>query len=333
MRQIRTHPPARLRPHLRRGFSFVEVLFAVMILGVGFIMSAAIFPVGVKQAQTAADETTSAAVAWNAMTIVQEKLASADLPPAMRRGRSTGSGERAIVRSFRDPQVSGSPTLLKGYDTGRSVSDPVTGKMKVITYAQPADYLWNQLKGEQVVADDPRYAWVAMYHREFATSTDPVSWAKVVVIVARAPDGAVFRRADVNGKAQANLQPHPVTFKLTSDGKGPAVDQVVQFTGGEIDAAAEGAFLVLADDTLPAGGAGGTSGAMNCYVFRLGNRIDGTAWELSPEGDFSGPLPAGEIPPGFDAAEGFIVGRAPGTDGYEGLAQDVSAYFMLIPLP
>ena len=47
----------------RHGFSFVEVLFAVMILGIGFIMIAGIFPVAINQAQTSADESIGASIA------------------------------------------------------------------------------------------------------------------------------------------------------------------------------------------------------------------------------------------------------------------------------
>jgi hypothetical protein len=306
-----------------------------MILGVGFIMTAAIFPVSVQQAQTAADETVSAAIAWNAMTIIREKFDSKDLPPALRvyvhGGEDTKFG---VVRSFRDPQTRGSPTLLKSYETGRYFYDEA-GNRTAITFAQPKDYLWNQLKAEQVVGDDPRYAWVAFYQREIVHEDhgDGGPWAKVVVIVARAREGSTFDRRDVNGADMVNLQPRPVTFKLTSDGKGPLVDQVVEFKAGDVDAAGEGAFLIVADDVLPADGSGGLSGAMNCRIFRLGNRVEGNVWELGAGDDFSPPFIYADVPPGYDAAEGFIVGRAARPGGYEGLVQDVSAYSMVIPLP
>jgi hypothetical protein len=306
-----------------------------MILGVGFIMTAAIFPVSVQQAHTAGDETVSAAIAWNAMTIIQEKFQSEELPPAKRvykHGQDyTAHG---VVRSFRDPQSKGSPTLLKGYVTGRYVPDPKTGKETAITFAQPKDYLWNQVKGEEVVADDPRYAWVAMYQREITQHDhgDAAIWAKVVVIVARAREGSVFSRRDVDGGERANLQPRPVTFKLTSDGRGEVIDQVVEFKGGDAEAAAEGAFLVVADDGLPSNGTLGTAGGLNCQIFRLGNRVEGNVWELAPGSEF-GTLMIGDQPRGYDAAEGFLVGRAAGPDGFAGLAQDVSAYVMIIPLP
>mgnify|MGYP003884520069 CR=1 FL=1 len=40
-----------------RGFTFTEVLFAVLLLGVGFIMLAGIFPVAIRQAQTSVEQT------------------------------------------------------------------------------------------------------------------------------------------------------------------------------------------------------------------------------------------------------------------------------------
>src|SRR5438309_8931756 len=44
------HDPRR-RPTRRHGFTFMEILFAVMILGIGFIMVAAMFPAALKQTQ------------------------------------------------------------------------------------------------------------------------------------------------------------------------------------------------------------------------------------------------------------------------------------------
>jgi hypothetical protein len=55
------------RPHeVRRGFSFVEILFAIFVLGIGFIMIAAIFPVAITQTQAAAEQSTGRAVAEGA---------------------------------------------------------------------------------------------------------------------------------------------------------------------------------------------------------------------------------------------------------------------------
>src|SRR5207248_9440516 len=47
----------------RQGFSFAEVMFAVIVLGIGFIMIAAIFPVAIQQSKATNDETSGAAIA------------------------------------------------------------------------------------------------------------------------------------------------------------------------------------------------------------------------------------------------------------------------------
>src|ERR1700722_4164861 len=60
--------PFRKSP--RRGFSFVEILFAVMILGIGFIMIAGIFPVAIHQTQSNGDETIAATTARQGAAII-----------------------------------------------------------------------------------------------------------------------------------------------------------------------------------------------------------------------------------------------------------------------
>src|SRR5438477_264784 len=56
----------------RKGFSFTEILFAVMILGIGFIMIAAMFPVAIKQTENSQQETIGAAVARAAVDHLQQ---------------------------------------------------------------------------------------------------------------------------------------------------------------------------------------------------------------------------------------------------------------------
>ena len=57
------------RSRLRRGgFTFTEVLFAVLILGIGFIMIAGIFPVSLQQTRLNQEETAGAQIAMAAVT-------------------------------------------------------------------------------------------------------------------------------------------------------------------------------------------------------------------------------------------------------------------------
>jgi len=154
-------------------------------------------------------------------------------------------------------------------------------------------------------------------------------------VVARARESAAYGARDVTDKVLANLQPRYVRFDLTSDGDGPKVDPVVNFTkGGEKDAVAEGAYLIVAHDRLrPSGGiGGGPQGALNCNVFRIGNHIAGDAWELSPDGEFEQQNVFGSMIQGLTDAEGYVIGRTKVGGKYEGVAQDVAVYTMLIPM-
>src|SRR5687767_12499220 len=54
------------------GFNFTEVLFAVMILGIGFIMVAAIFPVALSQVKSNNEESGAARVARSVLPVLEE---------------------------------------------------------------------------------------------------------------------------------------------------------------------------------------------------------------------------------------------------------------------
>jgi hypothetical protein len=329
-----THRPASPE-RTRAGFSFVEVLFAVMILGIGFIMLAAIFPVAIQQAQTSSDETTSAAIAWNALTTIQEKLTDTELPPAgPLDARFTEALYPGVVRSFRDPQGMGVPTLRDGQDTERNMNPFRARTGPVVTFAQPKDYLWNRIKGESVVVDDRRFAWVAFVQRHIINDVpdEPAPYANIIVVVARSRETSRYGARDVTRDALTNLQPRPVLFDLTSDGAGPKVDQVVRFIGGYRDAVSEGAFLVVAHDNVSnPGGDPGPQGLLNAHVFRVGNHSYGNTWELSPETQFRPPAVGGTTVSGVSGARGFVVGRTlGGGSAFGGEAQDVAVYSMLV---
>src|SRR5438105_671234 len=52
----------------RSGYSFTEVMFAVVILGIGFIMIAAMFPAALHQSKTTMEETTGGTLVHGAVT-------------------------------------------------------------------------------------------------------------------------------------------------------------------------------------------------------------------------------------------------------------------------
>jgi hypothetical protein len=64
--------PASSSRTARRGFSFTEILFAVMILGIGFIMVAAMFPVALQQTENSTSDTTAASIAREGVSFVNQ---------------------------------------------------------------------------------------------------------------------------------------------------------------------------------------------------------------------------------------------------------------------
>jgi len=67
--------PCHLRSEWpRRGFSLVEVLLAIFILGIGIISIAALFPAGIAQQRRTVDEVMGPVVADNALSVLRSKL-------------------------------------------------------------------------------------------------------------------------------------------------------------------------------------------------------------------------------------------------------------------
>jgi hypothetical protein len=64
----------------RRAFSFAEVMFAVAILGVGFVMVAAVFPLAAEQTRSNADEAVAACLSRDAISTIQNMTYATDYP-------------------------------------------------------------------------------------------------------------------------------------------------------------------------------------------------------------------------------------------------------------
>ena len=64
--------------HHRRGFSLIELLIAIFILGIGIISIAAIFPAGISQQQRTVDDIIGPIAAHNALTLLRSRLEQED---------------------------------------------------------------------------------------------------------------------------------------------------------------------------------------------------------------------------------------------------------------
>lgn len=110
-----------------RGFSMIEVNLAILILTIGLIMVAAIFPVGAEYTRQNAEETVSQTIARNAMAILQTRMDANDFA-----GISTTSLQ-AIPNLLTKV-----PVNSRAYNFGSSTPTPVANP-------DTAQYFWTAL--------------------------------------------------------------------------------------------------------------------------------------------------------------------------------------------
>jgi hypothetical protein len=145
-------------------------MFAVVILGIGFILIAAIFPVAIQQSQATAEESSAAAIAReaaNAIAAFPSTMANPNVPPT---GYPIVSPSQTIQTLLLYP-----PTV-KNYALGSINSPPTPFGPGLQSVAPPAIVVpfsgaqYEALKGNAILPSDPRYAWAAFYKRENSSS-------------------------------------------------------------------------------------------------------------------------------------------------------------------
>lgn len=184
----------------RRGFSFIEVLFAVMILGIGFIMVAAVFPVALTQTKTTGEETSAASVSRGAFNQLQNLFQKASDPNGvfilptsapvsvlpdntpMRKeigrlaalpsgnpqfwavGESrTAPGIAFGFREMKDAPRSQSQLLSNMFNRARA---NFNANWDPATRAFLQEELWRTIKGNLILPTDARFAWVPIFRRD-----------------------------------------------------------------------------------------------------------------------------------------------------------------------
>ena len=82
----------------RRGFSLIEVLLAIFILGIGIISIGAIFPAGIVQQRQSLDDALGPVVADNALASLRAKLSRASRSDSSTSRASKGPTATSIPR-------------------------------------------------------------------------------------------------------------------------------------------------------------------------------------------------------------------------------------------
>jgi type II secretory pathway pseudopilin PulG len=297
--------------NFRKGFTFTEILFAVILLGIGFIMLAGMFPVAIQQTQLAVDETSADRLTKDAAAFMAQVCTSDDLPASAAR-------ELIPITPFSVP----------------SAWRKISGQM---ISAQNPRFAWIPFYLRRPGDGFAQLVIVVVRARNYASygPNDLIPFPK--------PPSAL-------ATLQPRLVGIDKLARPASGGPATVTLKALKNVSKDLSFVAEGSYLVIADGSdnsralpgllLPAQPAAGR-------IYRLGTQIDppsGTAnddgtWELLPGNE---PLSANEylLPANNpQGALGFIIGRGyrdpnafPPDLAYDGQAQDVSVYSTFIML-
>jgi hypothetical protein len=247
----------------RAAFSFAEVMFAVVILGIGFIMIAAIFPVAMQQSQNTTDESTAASIARQAVNTV------ASLP-------------QSVPNQVYVNAVAAGPTAVSALPPGTPSSFPmfpptVKNNLPAVGFAPPPAVVvplygprWDAIKNSLILSSDHRYALVPFYRRDNGSS---VAQFIVIAIAARnrsefEPSKDIFSPPNPTPSGTATIS---AVRPFTSVGAGTNICPDTIVISGALPALTEGWFV-----SVPPVSLSGTPGRTS----RLGRQL--VAGALTP---------------------------------------------------
>lgn len=222
--------------------TFTEVMFAVIILGIGFIMLAAVFPVAIQQTKTSVEQTQGAAMSRSALRYMEEVgtlTDNATLPLSLLQPTAN-----AVIAINADNTVNANNDKLR-----------------------------KAAAGNMIRSDDPRFAFVPLYRR---VAGEPFAQIYVFAVQSRNRDTYDPSKdlVPIVAGQPANLEARPVNVAITK-GTSPNPD-TIQFSAYGTDytsAVGEGAYVVFADTGSYAGDifrVGVPTGAANTYELAPG---------------------------------------------------------------
>jgi hypothetical protein len=337
----------------RAGFAFTEVLFAVMVLGIGFIMIAAMFPVTIKQTQNTMGDVIGANEAKAALAYMQTIASDQNFPPTVppfAPQPPDPSKPAQIFSMTQAPYVYPTPTSpkLPGYIGMRgNFVNPNNPRIAwVPVYRRGVHF-----KGANLVADS--FAQVFVFAIQSRNRTQYYPWADPparpysdfdVPPGATAPEfGPTTPWREFSTLSPRQLQVAVKYYPAASPPHGELtiLDPIARQWG------APGAYVIIASDpnaNLPLN----TPGQSNGRIYQLGNPIDepNGVWSLSVGSDMirnvsnpGTPIPGDDNDiPAATPAFAYMIGRGytnplSAQEGYSGPAQDIAVYTGYIQIP
>lgn len=300
---------------VRTGFSFTELLFAVMILGVGFILVAAIFPVGLAQTKSNFDETQTASLARSASSTLKRLAKESDFNNFAITPLQLPGGTNVPTRIAQDNMISPADPRYAWVGLYRRTS--VTSKVAqlilfVVNRSQPfTSEDFNVQVGVRSL--EPRPVRLDVNNNIFTISNLPVS----------------------NGNQYNATAASPGSFLVIANDN--LSDSTARAAIYDRDEPTNSTYNNAAQAAVPVG-------FLNGRIFRLGSQT-GTDFQVFPGYEFDATFqydhdnnPATSkrtaVVPVLVNAQAYIVGRnrtGPGND-FEGTTMDVACYTTFISL-
>ncbi|MEM8874171.1 MAG: prepilin-type N-terminal cleavage/methylation domain-containing protein [Planctomycetota bacterium] len=264
--------PSRSAALATRGFTFVEVMFATVILGIGLIMVAALLPVGMRQTTETADNVTGRAIAENGFFTLQaaaneDVLAVnsgggnfigyfpigfpvtedlSDIASADDIGEQVAVGTMLVDSTDLDDYVDSFADPTNGYVTFPLADGDERGA-RLAASMGPNNSAMRRTFGNRLLTSDPRFAWIVLYQRALTQDGTgpgvvPSNTITATVIALKNQSGGAFTTRDVWHPAN---QPH--LFEI-SELRGETLNEGVltpasiTFVDTDIDGATDGYY-------------------------------------------------------------------------------------------
>jgi hypothetical protein len=343
---------SNFRATRRGGFSFAEVMFAVIVLGIGFIMIAAIFPVAIGQTQASLSDSAGVTVGQTGVIAVTQLLQEGGTPVSLPTVPVAIPAPYGDVSSYMN-------VTTPPYALGDGIVHPIEGTGTLTPSSR-----WDRLKGSFIDTADPRFAWIPVGYKipdESGGSVgDPKTvgrTAQIYILAIQSQSKPIFDMSDFTASSSASgifngiSSAHPKVFTgvdIKDNDPAYGID-TVKFTGADPfkDAIATGAYILISNDHLDTNADADikkNGKIANGLYYRLGANLAPNVWELQPGNDFT-PI---RVAPGPDnitgTADDIFVNEIPTADvlmvgkgyndntnpsGFEGGAMDL---LMLPPI-
>ncbi len=199
--------------HRTAGFSLVEMLLAVFILGIGVISISALFPAGIALQRQATDDTVGPIVAKNALATIRAKLSPDDFGSFQDFGLNPQYLNPGIAGAFQTsgavqpPQVSGDwcwmrPGFLFGTPTDSTNAGTIDVFSSILTRRalnlfNPSGQLASEIGSDGYPATSPVLWGIPYNPKKYPLFTDPVGAAGLDLVSQRLLEPAVtFTQAE-----------------------------------------------------------------------------------------------------------------------------------------